>query len=70
MTHLAQVAVFADHQLQVYKSDDGVRTTVETQVLEDDRRVDEVARMLGGQLSDQSRAHAAELLKEAAQTRH
>jgi DNA repair protein RecN (Recombination protein N) len=70
VTHLAQVAVFADHQLQLYKSDDGVSTTVETQVLEDDRRIDEVARMLGGQLSDQSRAHAAELLKEAAQTRH
>lgn len=70
VTHLAQVAVFADRQLQVSKADDGVSTTVETVVLEDDRRVDEVARMLGGQLSDQSRAHAEELLKEAAQTRH
>ena len=33
-------------------------------------RVDEVARMLGGQVSKSSRAHAAELLREAAQTRH
>ena len=52
------------------KSDDGSRTTVETTLLEDGHRVDEVARMLGGHLSDQSRAHAAELLEEAGQTRH
>lgn len=70
VTHLAQVAVFADHQLQVSKSDEGAGTAVNTTILEDQGRVDEVARMLGGQLSEQSRAHAAELLLEAAQTRH
>jgi DNA repair protein RecN (Recombination protein N) len=70
VTHLAQVAVFADHQLCVAKVDDGVHTRVRTDRLAPEARVDEVARMLGGQVSERSRAHATELLKEAAQTRH
>ena len=70
VTHLAQVAVFADEQLRVAKTDDGQRTTVRTDRLGAKDRIDEVARMLGGQVSERSRAHAAELLKEAAQTRH
>ncbi|MEJ2384892.1 MAG: DNA repair protein RecN [Xanthomonadales bacterium] len=70
VTHLAQVAVFADEQLRVAKTEDGPGTTVSTDRLSPNDRVDEVARMLGGQVSERSRAHAAELLKEAAQTRH
>jgi DNA repair protein RecN (Recombination protein N) len=69
VTHLAQVAVFADQQLQVHKSSDDLETRVATSVLSDNERVDEIARMLGGKLSDQSRAHATELLATAA-TRH
>jgi DNA repair protein RecN (Recombination protein N) len=70
VTHLAQVAVFADEQLRVVKADEEQRTTVRTDRLDAEGRVDEVARMLGGQVSKSSRAHAAELLREAAQTRH
>ena len=70
VTHLAQVAVFADEQLCVVKADEAERTTVRTDRLDAAGRVDEVARMLGGQVSERSRAHAAELLREAAQTRH
>jgi DNA repair protein RecN (Recombination protein N) len=70
VTHLAQVAVFADRQLRVEKTEDEARTTVRTEPLDENGRVDEVARMLGGQVSERSRAHAAELLREAAQTRH
>ena len=70
VTHLAQVAVFADEQLRVAKTDDGEHTSVRTDRLDENDRIDEVARMLGGQISERSRAHAAELLKEAAQTRH
>jgi len=69
VTHLAQVAVFADQQLQVLKSSDELETRVATRLLSNDQRVDEVARMLGGKLSEQSRAHASELLATAA-TRH
>jgi DNA repair protein RecN (Recombination protein N) len=69
VTHLAQVAVFADQQLQVLKSAGELDTRVETSLLDEKERIDEIARMLGGTLAEQSRAHAAELLTTAA-TRH
>jgi len=69
VTHLAQVAACADQQLQVQKlaGDTGIR--VETRVLDEVARVDEIARMLGGRVSEQSRAHASEMLATAS-TRH
>lgn len=65
VTHLAQVAAFADHQVQVAKHAEKESTLITTRILEESQRVDEIARMLGGRLSDQSRAHAAELLAQA-----
>jgi DNA repair protein RecN (Recombination protein N) len=69
VTHLAQVAVFADQQIQVLKSPDEKEARVVTQLLQEADRVDEIARMLSGRLSAQSRAHAAELLATAS-TQH
>jgi len=69
VTHLAQVAVFADQQIRVLKTTDDESTKVRTHLLRDSDRVDEIARMLGGRLSAQSRAHASELLATAS-TRH
>jgi len=69
VTHLAQVAVFADQQIQVLKTSDDETTRVRTNLLAEPERVDEIARMLGGRLSAQSRAHASELLATAS-TRH
>jgi DNA repair protein RecN (Recombination protein N) len=69
VTHLAQVAAFADHQLQVKKWSEDRETRVGTSLLAAEERVDEIARMLGGRLSEQSRAHASELLAMAS-TRH
>lgn len=69
VTHLAQVAVCADQQFQVRKNAADQMTRVETSLLGERERVDEIARMLGGRLSDQSRAHASELLSNA-QSRH
>ncbi|HET6591339.1 MAG TPA: DNA repair protein RecN [Xanthomonadales bacterium] len=65
VTHLAQVAVFADQQIQVLKSTGEAESRVRTSYLREADRVDEIARMLGGRLSEQSRAHAAELLATA-----
>ena len=62
VTHLAQVAVCASHQLQVCKAADRESTQVETILLDETGRVDEIARMLSGKISEQSRAHALELL--------
>lgn len=69
VTHLAQVAVFADQQVQVLKTTDDETTRVRTNLLAESERVDEIARMLGGRLSAQSRAHASELLATAS-TQH
>jgi DNA repair protein RecN (Recombination protein N) len=68
VTHLAQVAVCATHQLQVSKASGEVSTIVDTSLLGSDDRVDEIARMLSGKISEQSRAHAAELLNAANNT--
>ncbi len=65
VTHLAQVAVCATHQLQVSKASSEVSTMVDTNLLGRDDRVNEIARMLSGKISDQSRAHAVELLSAA-----
>jgi DNA repair protein RecN (Recombination protein N) len=65
VTHLAQVAVCATHQLQVSKASSEVSTMVDTSLLGRDDRVNEIARMLSGKISDQSRAHAVELLSAA-----
>ena len=70
VTHLAQVAVYADRQIRVSKSAGAAGSRVELTVLGQEERVDEVARMLGGQLSEQSRAHASELLGEASAIVH
>jgi DNA repair protein RecN (Recombination protein N) len=69
VTHLAQVAVFAEQQIQVLKSAEGDTTRVRSSLLGERERVDEIARMLGGRLSAQSRAHASELLATAS-TQH
>ena len=69
VTHLAQVAVCADQQFRVLKNSVEQSTQVATSLLDEAERVDEIARMLGGRLSDQSRAHASELLASAL-TRH
>ena len=65
ITHLAQVAVCADQQIQVQKSADSGLSRVQTTLLDEAERIDEIARMLGGRISDQSRAHATELLATA-----
>jgi len=65
VTHLAQVAVCATHQLQVRKESGQVSTLVDTNLLDSENRVDEIARMLSGRVSEQSRAHAIELLNAA-----
>lgn len=69
VTHLPQVAAFADSHFIVSKADDGTVTSSSVVRLDQDARVDELARMLAG--LDESAAaqqHARELL-ELARTR-
>ncbi|MEU0389728.1 DNA repair protein RecN [Streptomyces chartreusis] len=66
VTHLPQVAAFADRQLLVEKTNDGSVTRSGVKVLEGEERVRELSRMLAGQEdSETARAHAEELLAAA-----
>ncbi|MEU5238770.1 DNA repair protein RecN [Streptomyces lydicus] len=66
VTHLPQVAAFADRQLLVAKTNDGSVTRSGVTVLEGEERVRELSRMLAGQEdSETARAHAEELLETA-----
>jgi DNA repair protein RecN (Recombination protein N) len=68
VTHLPQVAAFADRHLVVAKDTGGAVTTSGVSVVEDTERARELARMLAGLPdSDLGIAHAEELLAVAAQ---
>lgn len=67
VTHLPQVAAFADQHLVVEKSNDGTVTRSGVTALDQDGRVRELSRMLAGlEDSELGRAHAEELLALAA----
>jgi DNA repair protein RecN (Recombination protein N) len=67
VTHLPQVAAFADRHLRVLKNDDGVVTRTSVVALDDAARVDELSRMLAGlEASALAHGHAEELLQVAA----
>ncbi|WP_344468782.1 DNA repair protein RecN [Kitasatospora kazusensis] len=66
VTHLPQVAAFADRHLVVEKTSDGTVTRSGVKVLNDEERVRELSRMLAGlEDSELGRAHAEELLAAA-----
>lgn len=66
VTHLAQVAAFANNHLRVLKDSDGQVTVSSVDRLEGDERVAEMARLLSGLPDSESGlAHARELLEAA-----
>jgi DNA repair protein RecN (Recombination protein N) len=71
VTHLAQVAAFADRHVVVDKPGAGERSVTASDVrcVTDTERVAELARMLAGSDSETAREHAAELLADAAEAR-
>jgi len=70
VTHLGQVAAFADRHHVVHKSSDGAITASDVRSVEGPDRVAEIARMLGGVTDSQAALdHARELLEEHAPQR-
>ena len=72
VTHLAQVAAYADNHLVVDKSPDAAAgvTATDIRAVRDEDRVRELARMLSGLTdSDTGQAHARELIAVAAESR-
>ena len=65
VTHLPQIAAFADQHLAVRKRAERGRTITLVEPLAGDARVEEVARMLGGEtITETARQHAREMLKQ------
>ena len=70
VTHLPQVAAYADQHVVVVKSSDGSVTTAGLTDLSEEGRVRELSRMLAGlEDSDTAIAHAQELLDSAQESR-
>ena len=64
ITHLPQIARLADKHFRVEKHVTDNRTTISAKQLNPDERVEEIARMHGGELTENTLARARELLKE------
>jgi DNA repair protein RecN (Recombination protein N) len=63
VTHLPQIAAFADQHLAVEKHEQDGRTRTQIRVLDDRSRTREVARMLSGaKVTDTSLEHAAQMI--------
>ncbi len=66
VTHLAQVASFADRQIAISKEEENGRTITSGKLVEGEERVSELARMLSGQNdSVKAKDHAREMLSRA-----
>ncbi len=64
ITHLPQIASFADHHYLIEKRETAGRTRTSVRLLNAEERMEEVARMLSGaKLTETSRQHAEQLLK-------
>lgn len=64
VTHLPQIAAMGAHHMLITKSVHGERTYTKVQIMTDEQRVEEIARMISGdQITDTSRKNARELLQ-------
>ena len=66
VTHLAQIAAFADHQYRIEKLVLDGRTVTRVEPLTGEARVEELVRMMSGsRVTDAARQHVKELLKKS-----
>jgi DNA repair protein RecN (Recombination protein N) len=64
VTHLAQIAAFADHQYRIEKVVTEGRTVTRVEPLTGEARIEELVRMMSGsRVTDAARQHVKELLK-------
>ena len=65
VSHLAQIAAFADRQFLIEKKEEEGRTYSRIRALEEGERAGELVRLLGGEQGGSALMHAEELLKNA-----
>jgi len=64
ITHLAQIAAFGDHHFKISKHIENDRTCTRISPLDADQRLEEIARMIGGEkITPATREHAREMIK-------
>jgi DNA repair protein RecN (Recombination protein N) len=64
VTHLPQIATFADHHYRIEKKESGGRTKTSVRNITGDERTEEVARMLSGaKVTESSLKHAEQMIK-------
>ncbi len=64
ITHLAQIAAFGDHHFKISKHIKNKRTCTRISLLDEDQRLEETARMIGGEkITPATREHAREMIK-------
>jgi DNA repair protein RecN (Recombination protein N) len=64
VTHLPQVAALGEHHFQVHKATEKNQTNTTIKILNEEEKVNEIARMLGGvKITKQTLAHAKEMLE-------
>lgn len=64
ITHLPQIAKFGDHHYKITKSVEGGRTSTSISPLDKEKRIEEIARMLGGiEITDKTFEHAREMVE-------
>lgn len=70
ITHLPQVASMADTHLFITKIIDGNRTKTSVRPLQNEQKIDEIARMIAGvEITEVTIQHARELIEQAASTK-
>lgn len=66
ISHLPQIACLADSNYLIEKNDDGTQTKTNIKLLEDNEKIDEVARLVGGfGEGTHARLHATEMIQNA-----
>ena len=63
VTHLAQVACFGKEHFYISKADEDGKTKTRLSHLEKDGKISEIARLIGGAISDFSKSHAKLMLE-------
>jgi len=64
ITHLPQIACYGDRHYRVVKTEEDFRTITRIEALSEEKRSEEIARMLGGrELTETTKRHAREMLQ-------
>jgi DNA repair protein RecN len=71
ITHLPQIAVYADHHFLIEKSSDGISTETELKKINDKEIEDEIGRLVGGaSVTDSTTQHAKEMIRIAGEKKY